>query len=270
MANRLTKLAASISGGPGSLFVPYMTAGYPDTETSLSVFRTLIESGADVLEIGIPFSDPLADGPAIQKASTVALEAGMTLDGVFEIADTLRTETEIPFVLMGYYNPVFKRGTERFIGECVDRGVDGLIIPDLLPDEADEFTALAHSNSISTIYLAAPNTPEERLKLIAEKSNDFIYCVSRYGVTGVSDSLPNDLTDYLDRVRRTTGRKILVGFGVGTPEAARTLAPHADGVVVGSAIIKLVSQGGPEMLTNVKSFALSIKEAASAEEVTNG
>lgn len=259
MENRLTKLISGMSESNETLLVPYMVAGYPSYERSLEVFELFAEEGADIIEIGMPFSDPLADGIVIQKASTISLSKGNKLEDVFRLVSFLRKSMEIPIVLMGYLNPIYKMGIDSFLSNCAQAGVDGLIIPDLTPEEADEFVTSAHERNISTIFLVAPNTTDERIKTIAELSTDFVYCVSLLGVTGSNDGLPEDIGNYLTHVKKLSGRKTLVGFGVNSRQTAAQLMPFADGIVIGSAIVERVN-GEESSLNDLRTFLKELRE----------
>ena len=259
MENRLTKLISEMKDSTKSLLVPYMVAGYPTYERSLEAFELFAEEGVDIIEIGMPFSDPLADGTVIQKASTISLSNGNKLEDVFRLVSSLRKKFETPIVLMGYLNPIYKMGTDHFLSNCVRAGVDGLIIPDLTPEEADEFVTSARERNISTIFLVAPNTTEERINIIAELSTEFIYCVSLLGVTGSKDTMPEDIGDYLKQVKRLSGRNTLVGFGVNSKESAALLMPFTDGIVIGSAIVERVN-GEENSLNDLRTFLKELRE----------
>lgn len=218
-------------------FIPYLTAGFPDEETSLELFRALVRAGADVIEIGLPFSDPMADGPTIQRSSNQALEQGMTPTRALALASRLASETSRPLVVMTYLNPVLKMGYEKFAQAASESGISGAIIPDLPPEEAEPWLEAAGEAGLETIFLAAPTTPFQRLKKIASLSRGFLYYVSQTGVTGTEVSVTAELTRALDQARRVSNLPVAVGFGVGRPEQAAALAPAADGVIVGSALI---------------------------------
>lgn len=259
MENRLTKLISGMSESNETLLVPYMVAGYPSYERSLEVFELFAEEGADIIEIGMPFSDPLADGVVIQQASTISLSGGTKLVDVFRLVSSLRKKIEIPIVLMGYFNPIYKKGIDSFLSDCVQAGVDGLIIPDLTPEEANDFVASAHERNISTIFLVAPNTTDERIKTISELSKEFIYCVSLLGVTGANTALKKDIGKYLNHVKTLSGRNTLVGFGVNSKESAAELKPFADGIVIGSAIVERVNSE-ENSLNELRTFLKEIRE----------
>ncbi|MCH7494966.1 MAG: tryptophan synthase subunit alpha [Candidatus Marinimicrobia bacterium] len=260
MENRLTRLILKMSDTNKTLLVPYMVAGYPSYQRSLQVFELFAEEGADIIEIGMPFSDPLADGAVIQHAFSTSLSNGTTLEDVFSLVRSLRKKFETPIVLMGYLNPIYKKGIAAFLSDCVVSGVDGLIIPDLTPEEAGDFVASARERNISTIFLVAPNTTDERIKIISEISTEFIYCVSLLGVTGARNSLPEDIGEYLNHVKALSGRNTLVGFGVNSKDTAAELAPFTDGIVIGSAIVERVN-GEENSIDELRIFFQEIRES---------
>jgi len=228
-----------------TLLVPYVCAGDPDLETTERLVPALAEAGADVIELGVPFSDPLADGPTIQAASQRALASGTTLDGVLGLVDRLRHSGCLaPLVLFGYLNPIVSMGAESFVSRAASVGVDGFLVADLPLEESDELSRLARARGLSLVLLAAPTTPEERLRAIGARTHGFLYFVSVTGVTGARSELPADLPGRLDAVRRTAGVPVAVGFGISAPEQARALAGHADAVVVGSALVDALHRGG--------------------------
>ena len=263
MENRLTKLSRNSDKSNTALLVPYMVAGYPTLDKSREVFELFAEEGADIIEIGIPFSDPLADGVVIQEASNRSLNNGTDLDDIFSLVKSLRKVHEVPLVLMGYTNPIYKRGISKFFSECAEVGVDGVIIPDLSPQESEPYVNSARENNISTIFLVAPNTTDERIKFVSELSTEFIYCVSVFGVTGQQNNLPEDIQEYLERVKQLSGRKILVGFGVDSKESALRLAPYSDGIVIGSAFVKLLSDDDDNSVNELRSFFRAVRQALS-------
>ena len=224
---------------PGHIaLIPYITVGYPSIEATLKVVPLLASSGCDIVELGIPFSDPLADGVTIQKASFQALRNGVTPKVCLEVAKQLSHEVDIPLVFMTYFNPVFSYGLEQFCSDCAHSGIDGLIIPDLPPEEGSELEASTQRQGLDLIYLLPPTSTEERIRLVAERSRGFIYLVSLTGVTGVRDNLPPDLETFVTRVRKVATQPLCVGFGISTAEQAEQVAGIADGVIVGSRIIQ--------------------------------
>jgi tryptophan synthase alpha chain len=224
--------------------IPYVTVGYPSVEDTLEVVPLLAGSGCDIVELGIPFSDPLADGATIQKASFYALKNGVSPKLCLEVAKELSRKVDVPLVFMTYFNPVFSYGLEKFCAACARSGVDGLIIPDLPPDEDSELEDITQRHNLDLIYLLAPTSAEERIRLVAERAHGFIYLVSVTGVTGARDSLPPELNSFITRVRKVARQPLCVGFGISTPEQARQVAEIADGVIVGSRIIQLMETDG--------------------------
>jgi tryptophan synthase alpha chain len=243
--------------------IPYVTAGDPDLEMTKTLVRELVRCGGDLIEIGVPFSDPLADGPIIQRASQRALQGGTTLRKILQTVSELRRDVDVPLVLMTYYNPVFRYGEEAFVADALDAGVDGIIVPDLPPEEAQTLIDLTDDMPLDLIFLAAPTSTSARLALISEASRGFIYYVSRLGTTGVRDQLADDLRLMLANLRASTAKPIAVGFGVSTPEHVRLVAELADGVVVASAILKLMEDLGDreDRLEHVGGFVASLKAA---------
>jgi len=243
--------------------IPYVTAGDPDLEMTKRLVREMVRRGGDIIEIGVPFSDPLADGPIIQRASQRALQGGTTLRKILQTVSELRHEVDVPLVLMTYYNPVFRYGEEAFVADALDAGVDGIIVPDLPPEEGQSLIELTTDTPLEMIFLAAPTSTSARLALISEASRGFIYYVSRLGTTGVRDQLADDLRIMLEKVRASTSKPIAVGVGVSTPEHVRLVAELADGVVVGSAILKLIEEleDRADRLEHVGDFVAALKAA---------
>lgn len=239
--------------------IGYVTVGYPSIDATLEIVPALVESGCDLIELGIPFSDPLADGPIIQKSSYEALQRGVTPVACIETARKLREKIDVPIVFMGYYNPIFHFGLEEFCKRSADAGVDGFIIPDLPPEEGSELDQLSQTCGIDLIYLLAPTSDDSRIDLVASKSRGFIYLVSITGVTGSGAELPTELEDFVKRVRRKSSSPLCVGFGITTPEQARRVAQVADGIIVGSRIIKLIEED--PSLEKVKSLVRDLRAA---------
>jgi tryptophan synthase alpha chain len=239
--------------------IPYVTVGYPSIEATLKVVPLLASSGCDIVELGIPFSDPLADGATIQKASFYALKNGVTLQLCFDVAKQLSHKVNIPLVFMTYINPVFSYGLEEFCSACTGSGIDGLIIPDLPPEEGSELEAITQRQNLDLIYLLAPTSTEERSRLVAERSRGFIYLVSVTGVTGVRDRLSRNLEAFVTKVRKVATQPLCVGFGISTPEQARRVARIADGVIVGSRIIQLME--AEDDFTSVSIFMQGLRNA---------
>lgn len=228
---------ARLFRSPGKKLAPFLTAGFPRLDSTVPLVLAAEEAGARMIELGMPFSDPLADGPVIQRTSQAALTNGVTISWILETVAQVREHSQIPIVLMGYINPLLKMGLETFLDRAKGAGVDGLIIPDLPPDEGAAFFALARSRGISTIYLVAPNTPDERIQQLGQEAEDLLYAVSILGVTGSTLSARANLDLYLDRVRAASEVPFVVGFGISTPDDVRRAAAGADGVVVGSALL---------------------------------
>jgi tryptophan synthase alpha chain len=221
--------------------VAFVTCGFPDAQATPGIVRALVEGGADMIELGVPFSDPVADGATIQKASFRALEAGMTVSRCFDVvAEIRRDDKDLPLILMTYASPVFAYGEEAFVRKAVEVGVDGLIIVDLPPEEGKELRERCRASGIDNVLLVAPNSDDERIRRIATETSGFIYCVSVAGVTGARAELPDALPGFLARVRRHTSLPLAVGFGVSRPEHLRSLQGRADAVVVGSAIVDVI------------------------------
>lgn len=223
-------------------FIPFVVAGDPSLAATEQAVRALVRAGADLVEIGVPFSDPIADGPINQRAAHRALLQGVTLTDVLDLAERLRSDVDVPIVLLSYFNPILRYGLDRFAKDAVRSGVSGVVVPDLPPEEADDVVASARAEGLDSIFLLAPTSTDERIRLVAERSTGFIYCVSLTGVTGVQEQLSADLEDLLHRIKRMTDTPVCVGFGVSTPEQARRVAQVADGVIVGSALVASLEQ----------------------------
>lgn len=227
------------------VFMPYHAMGYPDRAQTLEIIKALGEEGAELFEIGIPHSDPLADGPVIQTATYTAIENGTTVKDCLAMTRELRAAGMTqPFCAMTYYNPLFAYGIEKFVTDAVACGIDGLIVPDLPPEEADELEAAAKKAGLATIYLLAPTSTEDRIKLVTQRATGFIYLVSITGITGARSELPTDLKDFIARVRKETNLPLAIGFGIGNEAQAAAVAQIADGIIVGSALVKAGGQGG--------------------------
>ncbi|GER93546.1 tryptophan synthase subunit alpha [Dissulfurispira thermophila] len=238
-------------------FIPYIMAGDPDLEKTIEHVMLLTECGADIIELGVPFSDPLADGPTIQRAAERALKAGVTLRRIIQFVKNIRQYTQIPIVLMTYYNPVFKYGELPFIKDSVAAGIDGVIIPDLPPEEGIDFIKLAQDADLSTIFLVAPTSTRERIKYITSVSSGFIYYVSMTGITGSKLDMDRTFKSHIAHVKKVADKPVAVGFGVSTPEDAKTIAQIADGVIIGSAIVKRLY----EHPLSAKDFIKKLREA---------
>jgi tryptophan synthase alpha chain len=239
--------------------MPYLTMGYPQRESALTLVPALIEAGADLIEFGVPFSDPLADGATIQAAAQRALANGVTLSLCLKQAAVLRDRGEVvPFVLMGYYNSVFQMGLEHFARHAAVAGIDGVIVPDLPPEESDTLRLALRTRGIDLIFLLPPTSDDERVRLVTRHTSGFLYLVSLTGVTGARDHLPSDLESFVARVRSATELPLAVGFGISTPAQAAQVASIADGVIVGSALIKAISMGD-DPVTATKAFVAGLR-----------
>ena len=236
----MSRIASVFNKPNHTALIPYVTVGYPSIKATLKVVPLLAQNGCDIVELGVPFSDPLADGATIQKSSFYALKNGISPKVCLDVAKKLRKTVDIPLVFMTYFNPVFHYGLEEFSSDSAKSGVDGLIIPDLPPDEGGELEAASQKHGLDLIYLLAPTSTEKRVKLVAEKSRGFIYLVSVTGVTGVRQELPADLAAFAGRVKKIAAQPLCVGFGISTPEQAKQVAKIADGAIVGSRIIQLM------------------------------
>lgn len=241
--NRIDEKFKELKKAKKKAFITYTTAGDPDIKTSGDIAKALADNGADIIELGIPFSDPLADGPTIQKAVERSLKAGCTVKKVFDLVRSLRRVTDVPIVFMTYYNIVYNYGIERFSKDAKAAGADGLIVPDLPMEEAGPLMEASGKEDLHLIMLTAPTTPPARFSKIAAKSNGFIYHVSLTGVTGTRRSLSKGLEGDVKRLKALTSKPVCVGFGVSDPEQASDVAGAADGVIVGSAIIKIIEKG---------------------------
>ncbi len=246
----------------GALVV-FCVAGDPTPEISSRVLLAVADGGADIIEIGIPFSDPLADGPAIQAASQRALAEGVTPGRVIEMAAALRRERDTPIVLMTCYNPMVQFGLAEFAAASAEAGVDGVIATDLPPEESDDWVAAAREHGVDTVFLLAPNSPAARVKKVVDLATGFVYCVSRMGVTGARSELPSDLKGFIERVRAETAKPIAVGFGISRPEHVAEVCRAADGAVVGSALVSLIERrrSSAGLVRQVTDFVRDLKAA---------
>lgn len=254
------RLAARQESGETAL-ICYVVAGDPTLERTVEIIRALDAAGVDAIELGIPFSDPLADGLSIQAASQRALAGGVTVPKVLELVRALRRESEIPIVLMTYFNPALRYGVVRFARDAAAAGADGVIQTDLTPEEADEWIAAARAHGLDTVFLLAPTSTDARIERVAQIATGFIYCVSRTGVTGARDDVPEDLPALVERVKKRATIPVCVGFGVSRPEHVRRIGSFADGVVVGSALVNIVARigDGPTLAEEVRTFAAALK-----------
>ncbi len=254
--SRITKTFTGLKKAKRKALIPYIMAGDPSLEATKNLVIELEEAGADIIELGVPFSDPLADGPTIQKASERSLQQGTTLRKVLALVKQIRKDSEIPLILMTYFNPVFKFGIEPFIKQAVNAGVDGVIIPDLIPDEAADFTILAKKHKLDTIFLLAPTSTPERINKVAKASTGFIYFVSITGITGSSLSISKTMKKTLHSIKNISSKPVAVGFGISNPDEASKVSKLADGVIIGSAIVKLIAQK-----KSISNFVKKIREA---------
>lgn len=253
----------------GKAFIPFITCGDPDLETTAAVVRAAAANGADLIELGIPFSDPTAEGPVIQGANLRALTGGVTTDKIFALVRTLRQDVSVPMVFMTYANVVFSYGAERFISTCREIGVDGLILPDLPYEEKGEFQPLCRQYGVDLISLIAP-TSEHRIAMIAREAEGFLYIVSSLGVTGARSEIKTDLASIIEVARAHTRIPCAVGFGISTPEQARRMAELSDGAIVGSAIIKLLETHGAQAPAHVGAYINAMKRAVRAAAPEGG
>ena len=243
----------------GKAFIPFITCGDPDLETTERLIYAMEHAGADLIELGIPFSDPTAEGPVIQEANIRSLSAGTTTDKVFDLVRRVRKTTQIPLVFMTYANVIFSNGIDRFAKTAAEAGIDGIILPDVPFEEADEFEVPFAKVGIDRIPMIAP-TSHERIAAIAKKAHGFVYCVSSLGVTGVRSNITTDIGAMVALVKEQQGIPCAVGFGISTPEQARTMAAQSDGAIVGSAIVKLCAQYGKDCVPYVEDYVRSMKE----------
>jgi tryptophan synthase alpha chain len=261
-AGRLAATFAALRHRGERALLPYFTAGDPSVAITRRLVIEAARRGADIVELGVPFSDPLADGPVIQRATQRALHAGVTLPRVLELAHELRGETAVPLVFLTYYNPILAFGLKAFCGTAVESGVDGVMVVDLPPEESGPLRAEAHAAGLDLIHLVAPTSTPDRMRKIARASSGFLYMVSLTGVTGARAELPAELQQNLRALRAITTTPICVGFGIGTPGQAAAVGRVADGVAVGSAIVQLVEKhaGAADLVTKVGDFVAALKE----------
>ncbi len=244
----------------GKAFVAFITCGYPDLETTAKIVREAAENGADLIELGIPFSDPTAEGPVIQGANIKALAGGVTTDKIFELVKEIRKDVTVPMVFMTYANVVYSYGQDKFISTCQKIGIDGLILPDLPFEEKGEFLNDCHKYGVDLISLVAP-TSEKRISMIAKEAEGFIYIVSSLGVTGTRGEITTDVDSIVKIIRESTDTPCAIGFGISTPEQAKKMAAASDGAIVGSAIIKIIDEYGKESPEYVGEFIKRMKDS---------
>lgn len=241
-------------------FIAFLTGGDPDIDTTEQLILAIEEAGADLIEIGIPFSDPIAEGPVIQAADIRALNAGTTTDKLFAMVERLRAKTDIPLVFMTYINPIYTYGKKKFMSECSRCGIDGVIVPDLPFEEKDELYTECEQNGVNLISMIAP-TSEDRVIMIAKEAKGFLYCVSSLGVTGVRNDLNTNIAELINKVRTVSNIPCAIGFGISTPEQAAAMGEIGDGVIVGSAIVRIIEQYGKDSVPYVKQFIFDMKKA---------
>lgn len=244
----------------GKAFIPFITCGDPDLETTAAVVRAAAANGADLIELGIPFSDPTAEGPVIQNANIRALSAGVNTDKIFDLVRDLRKDVTVPLVFMTYANVVFSYGAERFIGLCAETGINGLILPDIPYEEKEEFLDICRKYDVALISLIAP-TSANRVGMIAREAEGFIYLVSSLGVTGMRSEINTDLTSIVNTIRENTDVPVAVGFGISTPQQAHDMAALSDGAIVGSAVVKLIEKHGKDAAQYVGEYVRNMKQA---------
>lgn len=244
----------------GKAFIPFVTCGDPSLDVTEKIVNAMVEAGADLIELGIPFSDPTAEGPVIQGANLRALSGGVTTDKVFDMVEKIRKNTDVPMVFMTYANVVFSYGTERFCKRAQEVGIDGLILPDVPYEEKEEFAEVADKYGLDLISLIAP-TSHERIATIAKDAEGFVYCVSSLGVTGMRSQITTDIGAMVKLVKAQKDIPCAVGFGISTPEQAKKMAVQADGVIVGSAIVKFCESYGADCVSYIKEYVKSMKDA---------
>jgi tryptophan synthase alpha chain len=241
--------------------IAFITAGDPDLATTAKIVPAIARAGADIVELGIPFSDPLADGPSIQAAAGRALAKGASVAGVLDCVRDIRATCDVPLVLMTCFNPILQFNPEWFATQAKDVGVDGVLVSDLPPGESGEWVRITHMSGLDTIFLVAPTTPPQRIEEVCERSTGFVYCVSRTGVTGARDDLPPDLGDLVSRVRARTDKPIGIGFGISTPEQVRAVCRLADAAIVGSAIVDVIAKAsGDSVVESAARFVSELKQ----------
>jgi len=262
---RIEKRFVRLNSQSAKAFIPYLTAGDPSLHTTLELVLALEKAGADLIELGVPFSDPIADGPVIQRATERALKNGATVHRVLELGKNIRKKSEIPLVLFSYFNPLLNHGLERLAADAVNAGFDGVLASDLTVEESEPFVRTMRHSGLNTVFLVAPTSSPERIKKIAAASTGFLYAVSRTGVTGEQQELAADLKQFLQTLRMHTRTPIAVGFGISRPEHVRAVWQEADGAIVGSSIVKAVEEniGRPDLVERVAAFTAWLKGSQS-------
>jgi len=257
--NRIDRCFDDLKSRNEKALVCFLTCGDPDFATTEKLVKAIVEAGADIIELGVPFSDPLADGPSIQASSYRALQNGASVRGVLDSVKSIRRDCDAPIVLMTYFNPVQKYGIERFAQDAAEAGADGVIMTDLPPEEAGEWKKAADWAKLSTIQLVAPTSTKDRIKQAAKMASGFIYCVSRTGVTGAQSEVPIELKELVATIKQATDLPVAVGFGISQPEHVRQVTKFADGAVVGSALVNIIAEGSADILDNAAAFVRSLK-----------
>lgn len=266
--NRIDRCFAQLQQRGEKALVCFLTGGDPDLETTQELVPAIAQAGADIIEIGVPFSDPLADGPSIQASTHRALAAGASVKKVFDCVRRIRENSDAPLVLMTYYNPVQKYGVEAFARDAADSGADGVILTDLPPEEAHDWKTAADDAGLATIFLLAPTSTEDRIELGAKLASGFIYCVSRTGVTGAKDDVPLELSDLVGRIKSRSGLPVVVGFGISKAEHVSQVCRFADGAVVGSALVNVIADhtSRTDAVKQAVRFVQSLKEGVAVRE----
>lgn len=262
--SRINKAFSHCQERGEAAFIPFITAGDPDVDTTYDICLKMAEMGADIIELGMPFSDPLADGPTIQASSQRALTMGINTEMILSLVSRLRSVTQCPIVLMGYYNPILQYGLKQFAKDAKEAGADGTIIPDLPLEESGQWQKEADKIGLSNVFLVAPNTPLARVEKISNESRGFLYYVSVTGITGARQELPKELVDGLKKVKKVSPVPVSVGFGISRPDQVRQLREYADGIIVGSAIIKIVEKYNPSKKLIVDEIGNFVKEMKKA------
>lgn len=258
--NRIETALAELKNKNEKALIPFVTAGDPDLETTEKLVLEMFDNGADIIEIGVPFSDPVAEGKVIQAASLRSLKQGTNLNGIFAMVESLRKKTDKPLLLMMYVNTIFRFGTEKFFELCREKGIDGVIVPDLPYEEKAEIAPYAEKNGIISISLVAP-TSHQRIASIASEAKGFLYCVSSTGVTGTRSKFTTNFDEFFGEIKKSCRVPAMVGFGISDPEQAAKMSGYCDGVIVGSAIVKIVAEYGKDSVKEVGEFVKSLKDA---------
>lgn len=262
--NRIDKKFKELKKNKQKALIIFITAGFPDLKTTHTLAVKFAQAGVDLLELGVPFSDPIADGPIIQNASNHAIKNKVSVKSILKLVKDLRKNIEIPLILMGYYNPIFTYGVEKFIKEAKLSGVDGVIIPDLPPEESKELHSACLKNGLDNILLVAPTTSLKRMKTISQLSRGFIYYISITGITGIRKKLPTEIFSRIKQLRRFSQQPICVGFGISSPKQAREISRYAEGVIIGSAVVKIINDNlgnSKEIIKRTTGFIKRISEA---------